>query len=118
VGYYPKTLVLTVPLSFETSLQAQIDIPFGSRVLLLSAKSTVTKALAGTDAGTVTFKDEADATLLTLTHDASAALETIEEGAFPANTIVERGDHLKLDPAKTTAGGEVTVTVSYQLIGG
>lgn len=118
MSFYPKTLVLTVPLSFETSLQAQLDVPFGSRVLLLSAKSTVTKALAGTDAGTVTFKDEANATLLTLSHAASAALETAEEGAFPANTIVERGDHLKLDPAKTTAGGEVTVTVTYQQISG
>lgn len=118
MGFFPKTLTLTVPLSFESSLQAQLDIPFGSRVLLISAKSTVTKALAGTDAGTVTIKNNANATLLTLTHAASAALESAQSGNFPANTIVERGHLLKLDPAKSTAGGEVTVTVTYQHISG
>jgi len=117
MGYYPKVETEIVPLSFETDQQAQIDVRFGSRVQVLRAKSTVTKALAGTDAGTVTFKDEANATLLTLSHALSAAIEVTASGSFPAATIVEKDQHLKLDPAKTTAGGEVTVEIEYQAIG-
>ena len=114
---FPKVHPICVPGSFETNLQATNDIRFSGRVLLIRAKGVVTKALAGTDAGTVALKNAAGTTLATITIPLSSALDVEVSVDFPANTFIERDSYLRLDFTKTTAGGSANVFVEYQSLG-
>ena len=117
MSLYPKGAVISVPCSFETSLQAQTDVRFPGRVLCTKAKAVVTKALAGTDAGIVAIKNAAGATVGTITIPLSSALDVEVSVDLTANTIVEANSFLRVDPSKATAGGSCTVLVEYQNIG-
>lgn len=112
---YPEAHTIAIPMSFETGFQTTLDIPFHGDVEIISVNAQVTKALAGTDAGTIAIKDEAAAvTYDTLSFPASSALAAHDESVFTDRVFVNRGSTLKLISAKSTAGGEVLVFVQYQ----
>ena len=71
----------------------------------------VTKALAGTDAGTVALIDATGTTQSTLTFPASSALTT-EGNANPTPFNVAAGSFYRLTWQKATAGGKCVVQVT------
>jgi hypothetical protein len=107
----------TLGMSFESGQQNTARVYFNERVRITRLRGEVTKALAGTDAGTVTPKDSAGNTMTggTLTFAASAALNNRQTGAPTANNVVAAGDFLDLVAAKTTAGGTAQVYVEYTI---
>lgn len=116
-----EILVLPVTVSFEANFVGARDIaiPFNCRVLRVS--SVVSKALAGTDAGTVvpaivhngtavTVEDQGG-TDISLSHAASAAIGVTAEATAGEDNIIKSGAVLRLTTAKSTAGGEAVVSV-------
>jgi hypothetical protein len=105
-----QTGTICVPLSFETGEQCTVRVPFSQRVQIDELKGDVTKALAGTDAGTVQLKDAAGNNVAAglLTFAAGAALNT-RQTTVPtgAGAFVGAGSFVDLVAAKTTAGGKV-----------
>lgn len=114
MSFYPERQVMCVPMSFETGEQLTVSITFPSKVQIHKVRSIVTKALAGTDAGTVAIKNNGGTTLDTLSHAASAALENADASEFANDVFVAAGETLKLTSAKTTAGGKVHCFIEYQ----
>ncbi len=107
--------ILTLPFSFETGEQGAVDIPFPQRARILEIESIVTKALAATDAGTVTAASSTGAMANgVVSHAASAAQGNKVTVQPTTNRIIAKGTDLTLTPAKTTAGGKVMVTVHFQ----
>jgi hypothetical protein len=107
----------TAILSFETGQQNTARLFFNDRVKITRIRGEVTKALAATDAGTITPKNSGGATMTSgvLTFPLSSALNTRQTGVPTANNIVAAGDFCDLTAAKTTAGGEVQVYVEWEL---
>jgi hypothetical protein len=107
----------TVPLSFESGQQNTARLYFNRRVRITRLRGEVTKALAGTDAGTITPKNDAAQAMAsgTLTFAASSALNTRQSAVPTTNNLVAAGSFMELTAAKTTAGGAVTVYVEYEL---
>jgi len=117
--FRPNRYVREVPVSFETGFQmATLDIYFPAKAQITRIRSIVTKALAGTDSGTIQAKNSAGTDLTTglLTHAASAALADKQSAVPTANHTVAADDFLRLVTAKTTAGGEALVTIEYKLV--
>lgn len=110
----------TVPVSFETGEQTTHKIWFLHAVKILGYRVQVTKAIAGTDAATLEFRNSA-ATRMTpnglLTIAASTAIGAEANGSnvFTANNNVAAGDFMDIVALKTTAGGKATVYVEYEL---
>jgi hypothetical protein len=117
MSLYPKGHPICVHLSFGASVQADNNVRFPCRALITKVKAVVVVPLADTDDGTIAIKSAAGATIATVTVPASTAIETEWTATIPANTIVERDSFLELEPAKTTAGGEVNFYVEYQPLG-
>jgi hypothetical protein len=107
----------TVVMSFESGQQNTARLYFNDRVRITRLRGEVTKAVAGTDSGTITPKDAAGSTMTggTLTAAASAALDTRYTGTPTANNVVAAGSCMELVAAKTTAGGELQCTVEWEL---
>jgi len=108
-----KLNINTFPHSFETGEQGDIKIYLPYRTKLIRVRSTVVKALAGTDSGTITVKRGAT-TIATLTHAASAAYGNEQDsgeinGDFTADRTVI------LTSAKTTVGGRVLVSLVTEI---
>lgn len=106
-----------VTMSFETGEQAvvRLFVP-GGRIRVLKLRGISTKAIAGTNAGTVTAANATGAmTSGVLTWNASAPINT-EVSASPtgANAIIAQDSYIQLTAAKTTAGGKVLVQVDYE----
>src|SRR5262245_26007987 len=110
----------TVKMSFASGQQNTARLYFNGRVRVLRIRGDVTAALAATDAGTVTPKNSAGATMTggVLTFAASAPLNNRQTAVPTANNVVAAGDFMELVAAKTTAGGEVQVYVEFQLFPG
>jgi hypothetical protein len=107
----------TAILSFETGQQNTARLYFNDRVRITRIRGEVIKALAATDAGTITPKNSAGVTMTggVLTFPLSSALNTRQTSVPTANTLVAAGDFCDLTAAKTTAGGEVQVYVEWEL---
>ena len=117
--FRPNRFVMTVPVSFKTGFQmATLDLFFPAKAQITRIRSIVTKALAGTDAGTIQAKNSAGTNLTNglLTHAASAALADKQSAVPTANHIVAADDFLRLTTAKATAGGEALVQIEYKLV--
>ena len=111
-----QKFVLVIPMSFDTGQQGAVKVPFSDEVKIQSIFSIVTKALAGTDAGTIQgASDVGNFTAGLITHALSAAIG-VNQTVSPTgtNTTILRGGHLLLTPAKTTAGGKAMVTITGQ----
>lgn len=118
MSLYPNRMVMCVPMSFEANEQLTVAIPFNSRVQITQVKGIVVKALAASDAGTITIKNHGGTTLDTLSYVLSAALEVVDTSVFASDVYVAEGETLKLVSAKTTAGGKLNVFVEYQCVPG
>ncbi len=118
---YPIPLIGTeqtihVPVSFETGELGEIPLPkLPYRVKLKRVDHVVTKALAGTDAGTITVKKGAT-TLATVTVALSAAFGEEDVDANPTGTPFETTDQIRIATAKTTAGGKGLLALTLEIL--
>lgn len=108
--------IIVVPCSFETGEQAaqRVYVPFKIRVTKI--RGIVTKALAATDAGTVTAANASGSmTSGAMSFPLSSALNAEPTALAPsgANTVIAADSYVQLTAAKTTAGGKVLITIEY-----
>jgi hypothetical protein len=107
---------LVFPMSFETGEQTTIRVYFPMKVTINKIRTEVTKALAATDAGTVTCGNSSGAsTSGVCTHAASAALANRQVASPSTNNVVLADGYYYLTTAKTTVGGKVLVGLEYTL---
>ena len=105
---------VTIPMSFETGEQTTTKIYFPKAVTINKIRSIVMKALAATDAGTITCGNSVGASANgTISIPASSALNTENSTSPTTNNTVEVNLYYYLTSAKTTAGGKVLVTLEY-----
>jgi hypothetical protein len=108
----------TFTVSFETGEQCnnRFKMPFAGTVNGVYA--VCTKAIAGTDAGTIVLKNAAGTTMTagTVTFAASDPLETAYTVTPSANNSFSAGDILYAVTSKTTAGGKVLLTITYNRV--
>lgn len=109
MSLYGKGICYPVTMSFETGEQATINLRFPDLTRVTKVRATVTKALAGTDAGTITIKSQAGATLATISMPASTVINT--EFSAVVDIEVPADGFITLVAAKTTAGGKCEVFV-------
>jgi len=111
----PKNLRLVLPFdhSFETGEQGDLKIQFPWACKVVRINSIVRKALAATDAGTLTAKNHAGTSMTSgvLTHAASAALGNEQTCSPSANNTFAADEKLTITSAKTTVGGKVAGTI-------
>ena len=106
--------VLAVNQSFETDEVGALKIYFPFKVRINKIRSGVVKALAGTDAGTITGANSTGAsTGGVTTHALSAAIGDTQAASPTTNNVVEADSYYQLTSAKTTKGGKVQVTLEY-----
>lgn len=124
VGDMDNTLLVrqaTIEVSFETSEQGNNVLYFGSPATILSWRAVVTKALADTDAGTITLKNSAGSNITpnaVLSWPASTARATeANQTGLTTNNTVTADSFINFVTAKTTAGGKARVTVYYRITG-
>lgn len=110
----------TVPVSFETAEQLTHKIWVTASMRIVGWRVQVTKALAGTDAGTITLKDSAGNNITpnaVLSFPASTAIGTEANQGIPtANAVIAAGDFCQLVVAKTTAGGKANVYLEMEAV--
>lgn len=111
---YPEG-VTRLNMSFETGEQTTTRIYFPTKVTINKIRGIVMKALAGTDAGTVTCGNSTGAsTGGVLTLAASSALNYEPTAATPStNNVVLADGYYYLTTAKSTAGGKILVSLEY-----
>jgi predicted ATP-grasp superfamily ATP-dependent carboligase len=107
--------LLALEVSFETGEQTTHTIEFPFKVTINKLRAFVTKDLAGTDAGTITAKNNAGTAMTggTITLAASSAVGTVGTATPTANNVIDTGQVLQLTVAKTTAGGRARVEIQY-----
>lgn len=108
---------LHVPVSFETGFQMTLKLFFPYAVTINKIRGIVTKALAATDAGTVTAKNAASAAMANgvITFAASAALGNAGDGPVSptTNNTIAADANIELVVAKATAGGEALISIEF-----
>lgn len=108
-----RTEVLNFAVSFEAGEQCdnKILMPYAGSVVTIYA--IVTKAIAATDSGTITPKNQGGTTMTdgVVTFSASTALNTAVTTTPTANNTFVAGDILSFTTAKTTAGGKALISV-------
>lgn len=111
-----RTEVLNFTVSFETGEQCdnKIIMPYAGTVT--SLYGIVVKAVAATDAGTVTPKNQAGTTMTdgVLTFPLSSALNTAITTTPTANNTFVAGDVLSFTTAKTTVGGRILLSITIE----
>jgi len=113
IGQYE---VIPVPVSYETSEVGTFKLPpLPYRSRLVSARHSVTKALAATNAGTAVVK-KGGTTIATVTVDASAAIG--DEDAAPSVTevIVDSDEQYTVTTAKGNAGGKGMLFLTVEIL--
>lgn len=117
IGKLAATLltgVTTVPMSFETNEQAAVKIYFPFKVTVNKMRGIATKAIAATDAGTITGANSTgNSTGGVITAAASDAINTEYSASPTTNNVVLAESYYKLTAAKSTAGGKVLVTIEW-----
>jgi hypothetical protein len=104
----------TVLMSFETGEQGTAKLYLPQRATIRQIRLQVVKALAGTDAGTITAQDSGNNNLAAAASFPASTVFGTEATITPTNTtIVAQDGFIQLISAKTTAGGKVYVTVEY-----
>ena len=118
---YPVPLIGTehtihIPVSFETGALGEIPLPkLPYRVKLKRVDHVVTKALAGTNDGTVTVKKGAT-TLATVTVALSAAIGEEDADTNPTGTPFETSDQIRIATAKAAAGGKGLLALVLEIL--
>ncbi len=104
------------PMSFETGEQTTYRLYFPMKVTINKIHSEVVKALADTDAGTITCGNSTGASDGGVTtHAASAALADRQTATPTTNNVVLADGYYYFTSAKTTVGGKVLVSIEYTL---
>lgn len=110
-----KDEVITVPVSFETNeIGLGYKVEFNYKCQVNKIVAVVTKAIAATDAATITPKiDTVDITISDpLSFPASTSIGGVESSTASANNIIDgTGAFLELVTAKPTAGGKALVSI-------
>ena len=104
----------TISMSFETGYQTTTRIYFPMKVTINKIRGIVTKVIAGTDNGTVTCGNSSGASsggVVTCT--ASDALATEYSVTPTTNNVVLADGYYYLTSAKSTAGGQVLISLEY-----
>ncbi len=92
-----------------------MDLPeLPVRVQPVAMKAVATKAIAGTDNGTIVLK-KGTTSLGTITFTASDAIGTARS-ATPTAANFETTDKLRLSVAKTTAGGKAILFLTLEVL--
>lgn len=103
-------------MSFETGEEGQYKFYFPNAITINKIRSQVVKALAATDAGTITCGNSVGAsTGGVVTHAASAAIGDAQTATPTTNNTVAADSYYYFTSAKTTAGGKVKVSVEYTI---
>jgi hypothetical protein len=100
-----------IPVSFEAGETTTYTVLCPVKTTILGFYASVTKALAATDAGTITLIDAAGNTKATITMPLSSTLTT-ESTQNPTAFEIAAGSFYRVTWAKTTAGGKCLVTVT------
>lgn len=105
--------VITIPVSFEANEVGDVKVLIPYPCSVTNTYSSVSKTVAGTDDGTIVFKNNAGTTMTgaTITVAASSAVGTADTGLATANNTFTAGQVMTLTTAKTTAGGRCVVSV-------
>jgi hypothetical protein len=98
-------------LSFETGEQASHKIYLTQAARITALRIQVTKALAGTDAGSLELLDSAGASKGLMSLAAGLALNS-EQTMTVTPFTVAAGSFYRLTVVKTTAGGKIQVLVT------
>lgn len=113
-GSDPLEEVMAFPMSFETGEQMTLKVYFPYKVTINKIRSIVTKALAGTDDGTITCGNSTGASTGGVVTVATSAALADEDSATPSdNNVVLADGYYYLTTAKSTAGGKVLVTLEF-----
>lgn len=112
-----------VDISFESGELGNYKIRVPWDCTLDFAYSYVTKAIAATDNGTITFKDNAGTVMDTsagagtgiITYTASTARDSATNITFTGTNTFSAGELLTIGSAKTTAGGKVLLSLRFSL---
>lgn len=108
--------VITIPVSFETGEQGNnvVVMPYSGTVKSIFAIST--KAIAATDAATITPQNNTQTAMTagTITFPASTAIDNAYTSTPTANNTFVAGDYLYFLTAKATAGGKALVSVKVE----
>lgn len=114
IGVLPETL--NIPVSFEAGEVGTIFVDFPYACTILAYQFVCTKALAGTDAGTIQFADNAGTNMGggLASIPASTAFGTRVGATITSDNAVAQNDDIRITTAKTTAGGRgfVSITVT------
>jgi hypothetical protein len=106
--------VTVVPLSFETGEQTTTKVYFPFKITVNKIRGIVTKAIAGTDNGTITAANSVgNMASGVITATASDALNTAYSVTPSTNNVVAADSYIQLTSAKSTAGGKVLVSIEY-----
>lgn len=113
----------TIDISFETGEVGVYKVRVPWNCTLDFAYSYVTKAIAATDNGTITFKTHADTIMDTgagvgsgvITYTASTARDSATNITFTGTNTFSAGELLTLFSEKTTAGGKVLLSLRFSL---
>lgn len=106
--------VSTFAMSFETDEQTTTKIYFPMKVTINKIRSIVMKALAATNAGTITGANSVGASNNgVVTIAASAALNEEDSASPDSNNEVAANSYYQLTTAKANAGGKVLVSLEY-----
>jgi hypothetical protein len=100
-----------VDLSFESGEQASYKQYLTQAARVTALRVHVTKALAGTDAGTLDLYDAAGNLKGTMNLAAGLALNSEQTMTVTAFTVAA-GSFYRLNTAKTTAGGKIKAIVT------
>lgn len=107
---------IVLPMSFETGEVGQYKLYFPMKVTINKIRTQVVKALAATDAGTITCGNSTGASATGVcTHAASAIYGDAQVASPTTNNVVLANGYYYFTSAKTTAGGKVLVSVEYTL---
>ncbi len=108
-----KTEIITIPVSFESGEQTGYKIYLPYAGTLVGITGIVTKAIANTDAGTITGAcNGVNITTGVITCAASDALGTVYSVVPTANNVFAIGQTLNFTTLKTTVGGKVLLSLS------
>ena len=109
---------IVVPVSFETGELGASRINTPGKIRIVRVRGIVIKAIAATDNGTITVRDESGNTIATLTATAADALGVLYDSGIITDTDrdIEKDTFFDALTAKTTAGGKVLLSIEYNIL--
>ncbi len=108
--------VIRVPISFETNEVGAFELsllPY--RCKLVSVKSVVTKTVAGSNDATIDVK-KGSTSYAQVTVAASAAIGDEDEDTSITDTPFELDEQIKIETAKSTAGGRGILFLEVEIL--